>query len=100
MEVVEPLPSAVRQPPRPPGPPAPPTTGFAPRPAPRPPGRQRQSLVEFLREVVAELRAMAWPRPADTTQHSAVVLLALAVLMAVVFVADLAGARLELLLLR
>jgi preprotein translocase subunit SecE len=43
---------------------------------------------EFIRDVRAELRRVAWPTRAETINYSTVVLIALAVLMALIFLLD------------
>jgi preprotein translocase subunit SecE len=52
-----------------------------------PPGR-RASPRQFLHEVNVELRKVAWPTRAETTNYAIVVFVALAVLMAVIFALD------------
>jgi preprotein translocase subunit SecE len=58
------------------------------RPAPGAPNR-RTSPRQFLHEVNVELRKVAWPTRAETTNYATVVFIALAVLMALIFVLDL-----------
>jgi preprotein translocase subunit SecE len=50
---------------------------------------KRTSPRQFLHEVNVELRKVAWPTRAETTNYSTVVFIALAVLMALIFVLDL-----------
>ena len=63
------------------------------RPAPGAPNR-RTSPRQFLHEVNVELRKVAWPSKAETANYSTVVLIALATLMALIFVLDLAFSHL------
>ena len=63
------------------------------RPVPGAP-RRRTSPREFLHEVNVELRKVAWPSRADTMNYATVVFIALAVLMGVIFVLDLAFSNL------
>lgn len=63
------------------------------RPAPGSPGR-RTSPRQYLHEVNVELRKVAWPSRAETTNYSIVVFIALAVLMALIFSLDLAFSHL------
>jgi preprotein translocase subunit SecE len=58
------------------------------RPAPGAPNR-RTSPRQFLHEVNVELRKVAWPTRAETTNYATVVFIALAVLMALIFGLDL-----------
>jgi preprotein translocase subunit SecE len=64
----------------------------APRPQPRPAGpaarRERTRPREFLREVVAELRKVAWPTRQEVAAYSLVVLVSVVVIAAVIFVMD------------
>jgi preprotein translocase subunit SecE len=60
----------------------------ASRPAPGAP--KRTSPRQFLHEVNVELRKVAWPTRAETTNYATVVFIALAVLMGFIFVLDLA----------
>ncbi len=59
----------------------------ATRPAPGAP--KRTSPRQFLHEVNVELRKVAWPTRAETTNYATVVFVALAVLMALIFGLDL-----------
>jgi len=65
------------------------------RPPPRPSGRgsaqqvgERARPMQFLREVRAELRRVAWPTRAETINSSLVVLIALIVLTTLIFIMD------------
>ena len=95
---MEPLPVGIRQPPGPPRPPAPPITGggggdwfFGGRPERlpcRPPRRN------FLREVIVEMRKVAWPNR-DTVVHNATLCLVVLIgLMAAIASIDLGLAAL------
>jgi len=71
---------------------------LARREPPRPPVRTvnpstRVRPGEFVREVRAELRRVAWPTRAEVLNYSAVVFIALAVLMALIFLLDTAFAK-------
>ena len=59
------------------------------RPAPGAPNR-RTGVRQFMHEVNVELRKVAWPTRAETTNYATVVFIALAVLMALIFGLDLA----------
>ena len=59
------------------------------RPAPRPP-KERIGAAEYVRQVRAELRKVAWPTRAEVISYSIVVLVALLVLTAIIFGLDLA----------
>jgi len=61
----------------------------APRPAARPP-KERVGAAEYVRQVRAELRKVAWPTRGEVVNYSIVVLVALLVLTALIFVLDLA----------
>ncbi len=52
------------------------------------PGTTRTTPAEFVRQVRTELRRVAWPSRAETINYSTVVLIAIAVLIAVIFVLD------------
>ena len=58
------------------------------RPAPGAP--KRTSPRQFMHEVNVELRKVAWPSRSETVNYATVVFIALAVLMALIFVLDLA----------
>jgi preprotein translocase subunit SecE len=64
----------------------------APRPQPRPAGpaarRERTRPRDFFREVVAELRKVAWPTRQEVAAYSLVVLVSVVVIAAVIFVMD------------
>ena len=49
---------------------------------------RRGSPAQFLREVRTELRKVAWPTRAETTNYSIVVLVTLVVIIALIFVFD------------
>jgi preprotein translocase subunit SecE len=57
------------------------------RPAPRP-QKERLGPAEYIRQVRAELRKVAWPTKAEVINYSIVVFLALAVLTALIFGLD------------
>ena len=57
------------------------------------PGRRASPRV-FMHEVNVELRKVAWPTREETTNYATVVFVALAVLMALIFVLDLAFSNL------
>jgi preprotein translocase subunit SecE len=71
------------------GPDGEPTTTREPkaRPAPRP-QRERIGPAEYIRQVRAELRKVAWPTRAEVINYSIVVFLALCVLTALIFGLD------------
>ena len=56
-----------------------------PRPEPR---EKRTGPREFVKEVRAELRKVAWPTKSETINYSIIVLLALVVLTSFIFVVD------------
>jgi preprotein translocase subunit SecE len=58
------------------------------RPAPGAPSR-RTTPRQFLHEVNVELRKVVWPSRVETANYASVVFIALAVLMALIFVLDL-----------
>jgi len=60
----------------------------------------RTKPVEFLREVRGELRRVAWPTRSETINASLVVLIALVVLTALIFVMDTAFAHFMLFLFK
>jgi preprotein translocase subunit SecE len=64
----------------------------ATRPVAGAPSR-RASPRQFLHEVNVELRKVAWPTRAETTNYAVVVFVALAVLMALIFGLDLGFAK-------
>ena len=57
------------------------------KPAPRPP-KERVGPAEYLRQVRAELRKVAWPTRAEVINYSIIVLIALLFLTALIFVLD------------
>jgi preprotein translocase subunit SecE len=63
-----------------------------PRPQPKPPGapgsRARTGPRQFLKEVVAELRKVAWPNREEVTAYTLVVLVSVIVIAAVIWVLD------------
>ncbi len=59
------------------------------RPAPRP-AKERVGAGEYVRQVRAELRKVAWPTRAEVISYSIVVLVALLILTAIIFALDLA----------
>jgi preprotein translocase subunit SecE len=68
---------------------APPTTRA--RPAAGAP--KRTSPRQFLHEVNVEMRKVAWPTRAETANYATVVFVTLAILMALIFVLDLAFSK-------
>ncbi len=63
---------------------------------PQPPPRTKEERVgtrQFLREVRQELRKVAWPTRSETTNYSVIVVVALVMMTAVIFVLDWAFAR-------
>jgi preprotein translocase subunit SecE len=64
-------------------------------PAPRQPQqkKERTSAGEFVRGVRSELRKVAWPSRAEVVNLSVLVLVTLGVIMALIFVLDLAFAK-------
>ena len=54
---------------------------------------RRTSPRQFLHEVNVEMRKVAWPTRAETTNYATVVFIALAILMALIFVLDLAFSK-------
>ena len=63
------------------------------RPAPRQTSRERTSALQFLRDVRAELRKVAWPSRNEVLNLSTVVLVTLILLISLIFVLDLAFAK-------
>jgi preprotein translocase subunit SecE len=59
----------------------------APRTAPRPP-QQRTRPVQYVREVRAELRKVAWPTRAEVANYSIVVLITVVILTTLIFGLD------------
>ena len=64
--------------------------------APAPANLPRQ----FLHEVNVEMRKVAWPTRAETTNYSTVVFITLAILMALIFVLDLLFSKLAIFLFK
>lgn len=62
------------------------------RPAPRP-AKERTSPPQYVREVRAELRKVAWPTRAEVVRYSFIVLITLIVLTAFIFALDYAFAK-------
>jgi preprotein translocase subunit SecE len=64
----------------------------APRPQPRAAGaatrRERTKPLDFMREVGAELRKVAWPTRQEVAAYSVVVLVSVIVIAAIIFVMD------------
>jgi preprotein translocase subunit SecE len=58
-----------------------------PRPAPRP-AKERLTAAEYVRQVRAELRKVAWPTKAEVINYSVVVFVALCVLTGLIFGLD------------
>ena len=58
-----------------------------PKPAPRP-VKERVGAAEYLRQVRAELRKVAWPTRAEVVNYSFIVLIALLFLTTLIFVFD------------
>jgi preprotein translocase subunit SecE len=63
-----------------------------PQPRPRP-TTQRTSPAQFLREVRAELRKVAWPSRSEVVNYSTVVLFTLVILTALIFLFNYAFAH-------
>jgi preprotein translocase subunit SecE len=65
------------------------------RPAPRAPKpkEQRTKPVAFVREVRNELRKVAWPTRAETTNYATIVFMALVFIILLIFVLDFAFAK-------
>ena len=63
-----------------------------PRPAPKT-ARERTGPFQFLREVRGELRKVAWPTRPEVVNYATIVLVALALLIALIFVLDLGFAK-------
>jgi preprotein translocase subunit SecE len=62
------------------------------RPAP-PPARERTSAKQFLREVRAELRKVAWPTRGEVINSTIIVLVAVIVMTTLIFGMDFAFAK-------
>jgi preprotein translocase subunit SecE len=59
------------------------------RTAPRP-GKERVGVAEYLRQVRAELRKVAWPTRKEVLRYATIVLIALLLLTGLIFLLDLA----------
>jgi preprotein translocase subunit SecE len=62
--------------------------------------RRRTSPRMFLHEVNVEMRKVAWPTRSETINYSTVVFVTLAILMALIFVLDLAFSKLAVFLFK
>jgi preprotein translocase subunit SecE len=62
--------------------------------------KRRTSPRQFLHEVNVELRKVAWPTPRETANYATVVFITIAVLMALIFVLDLAFSKLAVFLFK
>lgn len=60
----------------------------APRPAQRPPTKERVGAAEYFRQIRAELRKVAWPTRPEVVRYSIVVLVALVLLTGLIFGLD------------
>ena len=71
-----------------------------PRPAPqgRPPQKERTTPTQYLREVRAELRKVAWPTRDEVIRYSAIVLVTLILVTTFIFGLDFAFAKFVILL--
>jgi preprotein translocase subunit SecE len=63
------------------------------RPAPPPAHRERTTVREFLREVRAELRKVAWPTRPEVVNSTIIVLVAVVIMTTIIFFMDLAFAK-------
>ena len=63
------------------------------RPQPRQAARERAGALQFVRDVRAELRKVAWPTRNEVANLSLVVLVTLILLVGLIFVLDLAFAK-------
>ena len=63
------------------------------RPAPAPAHRERTSARQFLREVRAELRKVAWPTRPEVINSTIIVLVAVVIMTTLIFFMDLAFAK-------
>ena len=70
------------------------------QPRPQPTKRERASAIQFLRDVRAELRKVAWPTRNETASLSMVVLVTLVLLISLIFVLDLGFAKVVLYLFK
>ena len=64
----------------------------APRPTVKPPTQKKERTrpVQFLREVIAELRKVAWPTRQEVLSYSLVVIVSCVVIAALIFAMDFA----------
>ena len=65
-----------------------PKSSRRPAPSPNAPREPRTKPKQFIREVNAELRKVAWPTRAETVNYSVIVLITLVVLTAFIAVVD------------
>jgi preprotein translocase subunit SecE len=63
------------------------------RPTPPPPHRERTGPKQFVREVKAEMRKVAWPTKVEVINSTIIVLLAVVVMTTLIFGMDYAFAR-------
>jgi preprotein translocase subunit SecE len=63
------------------------------RPAAAPAHRERATIREFLREVRAELRKVAWPTRPEVVNSTIIVLVAVVIMTTLIFFMDLAFAK-------
>ena len=63
------------------------------RPAAPPPHRERTNAKQFVREVRAELRKVAWPSKDEVVNSTIIVLVAVIVMGALIFAMDLSFAK-------
>ncbi len=63
------------------------------RPAPAPPHKERTTAKQFVREVRAELRKVAWPSKAEVVNSTIIVLVAVIVMTTMIFGMDFAFAK-------
>ena len=63
------------------------------RPTPSPPHRERTGPKQFVREVKAEMRKVAWPTKVEVINSTIIVLLAVVVMTTLIFGMDYAFAR-------
>jgi preprotein translocase subunit SecE len=63
------------------------------RPAAPPPHRERTNAKQFVREVRAELRKVAWPTKDEVVNSTIIVLVAVIVMGTLIFVMDLSFAK-------
>jgi preprotein translocase subunit SecE len=64
------------------------------QPRSRPQGRKRTTPVQFVREVRDEMRQVAWPSRAELINYTSVVLTTLIIMIALIFVLNLAFGKL------